>query len=668
MESLRRLQDAIIAEDSQALKNAPLSGILEDSISDDLYGTLEFATSKERGGLMNADEMLIDAVDQTLERGDDILQIVGLAIKNGATPNAYVTVNFENSQGFEEITVIHIIVYAWRRYIETSVDYKNLLNVVGLLCAAGADVMLPVTDPKVLLERKRKENINVSAVDVMERVGKPKSVLSFILEEGKKQSDDDEEVSEGEEDEAVFLSDVLLRYIAVFTAFRNTLGDVKDIVRNNTFIARSINLKVFITPTEAEEMTDLAERIGLFLDNPYGLTGMEGDQKLLECVAVFANRCAKKLLESKTITVDGAMDAFYQAVRSFNGVAAKMIVEYGLFIRYNTVSNLIYFAKLKSIERLQLSAEFLTGILIMLVEHGSTLDREQLGELSTFSEASFNEIMDVQNTPYWRRACSAPGPELRSDVRQLARELNVDPGMDRDGLCEIFKKLSARKNVKSSAPPGAEECENVNILTRDISDYSDLDLTVIRDSNNKKYCFEAIDYPRIIRSGINAYTNNPITETSLEGMKAKYNTLMALGLPLESTGIAAAMEKLKRNDGGSADYELWVRARRDHFLNIIASPGIEISKEVFLGSERQGALTIEEMQDVINDVGQENRIQLSPMNNREHAFRDFAMTFMEYLDEEQQAEDPKAAVESLFARLKMAIDAITEPVSEEIEE
>jgi hypothetical protein len=680
MDSLRKLQDAIIADDKGAIKEVPLSGIFSDVISDDLYGTLEFATNKKYGDFMDPDELLVDAVDQTLERGDDILQLVGLAIKNGATPNMYVTVNYETNEGFQDITVLHIIVYAWRRYLDMPTDYRNLMKVVALLCAAGADVMLPVTNPTVLIERKRKENRNASAAEIMSSVGKPKSVLAYIMSEGKKE-EVDLEVEEDEEEEASYLSDVLLRYIAIFTAFRTTLGDVKDVAREDYFVASSLHLKVYISEAEVADMTVIAERIGLFLDNPYSLTGFEGDQKLLECVGIHANRCAKKLLDSNTITIEGAKAAFFEAIRSFNGTGAKLIVEFGLFITYNMVSVIIFLARLKTHEQLQLSAEFQTGILLMLVERGTTLDREQLGELSSFSETSFNAVMDEQDVPYWRRACSAPGAKLRSDVRELARELNIDPDMDRKGMCEALTSLSeggqvaakSRTARKTRADVGNSltrteglHCENEKLLAREISDYSRLDLHVIRDSGNgKNYCFESVDYPKILRSGVNVYTDNPISETDLQSMQAKYNTLTALGLPLESTGITEALKKLGRNTGGSADYELWVRARRDHFLNLISSAPVGIDQDLFIKSERNGGLTIQEMEAIIDTVGDTDEVKLSPMNNREHALRDFALTFMEYLDDAQDADDPIAAVEGLFDRLKEAISLVVNVEEEE---
>lgn len=671
MESLKILQEIIRTGDKTRGSKFPLERVIPDIISDDVYGTLTVGTSSDfNGGVLSPDDLLVEAIEETIIRGQDVFQLVGLAIKNGATPNLYVTVNRHTDDGLTEITVLHVLVYAWRFYLEKGDDYQSLLSIVAMLCAAGADVKLPVTDPEILVERRRKIKKSVSAAEVMEEIGTPKSVIAYIAEARNNKVDD--------EDEAFYLSDEILRYIAVFTAFRGTLGDVKDIIREDYFVAGDIQLRVPIRESDADRAATLSIMIGEFLDDPTHMSGTEGDQKLKECIGLHANRCVKQLLEGDTITVRGAEEAFLEAVDSYNGVGVALLVEYGFRPRYNHIDRVIFFGELKEHQGLHLSAEIQTGILVKLVKLGLSLDHEQLAEVGTFSETTFFAISELQSVPYWRRTCDAPGNYVRSDLRSLARELDLDPELDKDSLCREFnaiasvttgslsdasRKLKMRKLQVEGTTLGdlangdvnkSVKCKNEAMLSRKVNNYSQLDLHCVRDSGDDEiYCFEAIDYPKILRSGLNVYTNSPISVTDLAKIRAKRDTLVSLGLPLESTGIEAAIAKLHAK-GNSEDYELWVRARRDHFLDMINSPEVDLSRLIFTEDEENGGLSIQEMQDIINLIGERNNLHLSPTNNREHALRTFALTFMEYIDDSESSDDPNEAslgVQRLFNEL-----------------
>lgn len=686
MKTLQELQEIIRTGNKVAGRDFSLERVIPDEISDELYGTLVLGTSEDfNGGVLSADELLVEAIEETIRRGEDVFQLVGLALKNGATPNLYVTVNFHTDEGLTDITVLHIIVYAWRIFLERGENYRLLLHIVAMLCAAGADVKLPVTDPEILVQRRRKLKRSVSTAQVMEDVGIPKSVLAYIVEAQNGYDEDDEE--------AFNLSEMLLKYIAVFTAFRNTLGDVKDIIHDDFFVAGDIQVSVEISETDAEDVGRLAIMIGELLDEPSHMSGTEGDEKLKECIGLHANRCAKQLLESDSITIEGAEEAFLEAVDSYNGVGVALIVEHGFRPRYNHLDRIIFLGELKEHQGLHLSSEIQTGILFKLVKLGLSLDHEQLSELGSYSESTFFAISEQQSIPYWKRTCSAPGKYVRDDLKALARELDLNPELEKDALCSEFnaiasatvgslseasKKLRTRKlqvagttlgDVVKGETSKPVECENEGMLSRPLDDYSNLDLHCVSEGDGKKsYCFEAIDYPKILRSGVNFYTNVPLSVSDLAEIRAKRDTLIMLGLPLESTGIEAAIAKL-HSTGGSEDYELWVRARRDHFLDVVNSSEIGLSRLTFTDDEVDGGLSIDEMQDIINKIGRRNDLHLSPTNNREHAVRSFALTFMEYIDDiEDQAESPEeatAGVRMLFDELVQYVQEYEQPEPEE---
>jgi hypothetical protein len=663
MQGLVELQEIIRRGDAEEVAQFRLNRIIPDEVSDDLYGTLKLASSKDfQGNILSPDELLTEAIEDTLTRGFDVFQLIGLALQNGASPNGYVTVNYYDEEGRQNTTILHILAYAWRAYLERGnpEDPTDLLMIVAILSAAGTDVKLPVTDPEILLERRRAIKKSASAAGVMKEVGEPRSVLGYLA------ADDSE------------LADEILKYVAVFTAFRGTLADIKYIVKDQYFTAGDIQLQVPVSASDAEFMAEIAETIGEILDEPSHMSGLEGDEKLYRCAGLHANRCLNQLLEGGNVTSSGVEDAFLNAVESCNGVGVSLLIAHGFVPRYNHVDRVIFYGKLKEYQGFKLSAEMQTGILIKMVEHGVCLDHEQLGEVGAYSEVTFRTISEMQSVPYWRRVCGAPGTYVRTDLKNLARELDINPELDKNSLCEEFmtivsvepdnlisnaKKLQTRKrqvagttlkNLVDGDFKKEPQYENAHLLTRDVSDYSSMDLHCIRDTGNgQNYCFETIDYPKVLRSGINPYTNNPISVGDLEAIRSKRDTLVMLGLPLESTGIEAAMEKL-RSKRGSEDYELWVRARRDHFLKIVDSRVIDLDSGLFANDESEGGLSIETMEEILNNVAGRDDLRLSPTNNREHALRSFALTFMEMLDEAQQVREPqasRAAVRDLTAAL-----------------
>lgn len=652
MQGLVELQEIIRRGDADEVAQFRLNRVIPDEISDDLYGTLVLAVSKNfQGNILSPDELLTEAVEDTLTRGSDVFQLIGLALKHGASPNGYVTVNYYDEDGKQRTTILHILAYAWRAYLERGNpdDPTDLLMIAAILSAAGADVKLPVTDPEILLQRRRYLKKSASAAGVMEEVGEPRSVLGYFA------ADDSE------------LADEILKYVAVFTAFRGTLADVKYIVKDQYFTAGDIQLQVPLSASDAEFMAEVAETIGEILDEPSHMSGLEGDEKLYRCAGLHANRCLQQLLDGGNLTPFGIEDAFLNAVESCNGVAVSLLIAHGFVPRYNHIDRVIFYGKLKDFQGLKLSAEMQTGILIKMVEHGVCLCHEQLGEVGGYSEVTFKTISEMQSVPYWRRVCGAPGTYVRTDLKNLARELDINPELDKDSLCAEFnavvsvepdslvtnsKKLQTRKrqvagttlkNLVDGDYKKEPEYENAHLLTRDVSDYSSTDLHCVRDTGTgKHYCFETIDYPKVLRSGINPYTNNPISVGDLEAIRSKRNTLVMLGLPLESTGIEAAMAKLRSNRGAE-DYELWVRARRDHFLKMVDSRRIDLDSGLFANDERDGGLSIEGMEEILNSIAGREDLRLSPTNNREHALRTFALTFLEMLDEAQNIPNPDAS-------------------------
>ena len=827
-----------------------LSRILPEYVTEDVYGTLALATNPDvpnqtappgspsrpesRYHVIDPNDLLVEGIEETITRGFEFFQLAGLAIKNGASPNLYVTVRIpildqDGIQiGDEQMSVMHVIAYAWKVYMERGYDYRPLLAIIALLCAAGSDARLPVTDRKILLERKRDEAPDpacVSAAEVISTSGAPRSVLNVIA-----QSQDLPELLEGYPNaellvhDSDYLSTTILKYIAVFTAFKGTLADVRRINIDGTFTAGDLQLSVPIRYQDRLDVIDLASQIGEALDDPSHMSGEEGPQKLNSCMNVHANRCAALILASKMITIGQAEDAFFEAVHAYNGKGVELMIDNAFVPKYNHVDRMLFIALKKKGEALPISAEIITGMIVMMSEKGVSLDNQQMRIAGIVSQPTFTRLSEIQLEPYWQRTCRVPGDYVRQDLRQLARTLDLNPELDKASLCAEFRSISSvttsslssasrrlqsekmsipsttlgdligrstlrtpvrgnrspvsrsgaspgreapgptsrtqrtptpgpasqplrtpegvtsrtpasestrppssarsrpRVNVSVQvndedrtppegqeyglpedevqaqlddemdqgenreefeehfeeqqvtsqvspqvtsrvvsqspqvispeqpqvvstryapicnprddlAPENNETCANASQLTRAPATYSKLDLHRVRDSSNgRTYCFESVDYPTLLRTRTNEYTGARLTTMDLEAINAKYRTLVDLGLPLESESIEHGIKRLKGH-GTHQDYELYVRSKRDAFLALLNDPEIGISTELFTYEPEDGGLLIDEMQEIINNIGRSQNITLTPLDNREHALRSVAMTFMEYVEE-----------------------------------
>lgn len=670
--SLNELQEIVLAGDKVAGQNFVIEKVLPDIISDEIYGTLAFATNTrkelEKYSVLNPNELLIEGVEETIERDWEFFQIAGLALKNGASSNLYVTV--PTDQG---LSVLHIIVYAYKLFLERGEDYASLVAIVCLLCSAGSDVRLPVTDRDILLQRMR-ERETVSLAEVIDRVGPTKSVMGWLSEQPRTPL---AKVNDWEP--TVYLEDLLLKHIAVYTVFRKSLADVKNAIQEPIFTSDSLGMVVQMTKKDYASVSALSKEIGEVLDEPSHIGIIESASKLSSLLNVHANRCAKSILEGRKISEEPFTalemeEAFLEAVDAYNPEGANMIMDYGFVPKYNHVDRIMFLAATKYFEELYLSSEILNGILVSMAKRGICFDREQLIFLSTFSEKTYQEINEIEGIPYWKRLCSAIGDWVRSDVKALARELDLDPEMSRAQLCEefgkinllteeggalVFKRLRWDKKVSRLRTMGGDtediilndksdpfSCVNYEHLTRDALTYAEIDLHHVVERDGQIYCFETIDYPKLIETGVNPYTGNPISTFQLEKMTAKYNTLKKLRLPMESRGIDVALKMLKEGTS-RGDYEMYVRKNRDRFLDLIFEEGFE--KELFTQD-----LSVQEMEELINYVFEKNYISLSPVGNREHALRSFAMLYMEEYDRRylQDREYMSEWVEDLVLALK----------------
>ena len=448
MSALQELQRSMKSGKPSDFK---LARMLTTYVTEDLFGTLALASDPDspdpRYGVIAADNLLVQAIEETIRAGLEAFQLAGLALRHGANPNLYVTVRVLDDEGDERMTVLHIIAYSWKIYIESGPDYNYLLAIIGLLCAAGSDTRLPVTDRKVLLERKRlaaPDPSCVSSVDVLSEVGVPKSVLNLIA-----QTTELPELLEGYPNEVLlsyrddFLSTLMLKQIAIFTAFKGTLGDIARITSDDMFTAGDLQLSVPVRGRDKDMAIDLAAQIGEALDDPSHISGLEGPEKLRSCMNIHANRCAELILSSQTITIGEAEDAFFECVHAYNWKGIKLMIDNTFVPKYNHVDRILFIALKKRDEALPISAEILMGMLVFMSEYGTSLDNPQMRVAGIVSQSTFTRLSEIQLEPYWQRTCKAAGQHIRQDIRQLARTLDLNPELDKATMCREFANIAS---------------------------------------------------------------------------------------------------------------------------------------------------------------------------------------------------------------------------------
>lgn len=655
MTSLQRLQALIQKRDREAGRELNLEGLLPQKVSDDTYGTLLMALKL---GIISANDLLVEGVEETIERGGEFFQIIGLALRGGANPNMYVTVR----QSDGNVGIVHILYYAWLITPKTLTEMEReipdlgafeaadeleatqnlMLDVLAILVTAGSDASMPVVNIEQLIERRREIlREPISQAEVLIEVNKPLSIRTLIL---------DDPAERGFVESAIEVLDF-------FDKNRRNVGDFAQYTKDD----------------EGRIQNNISLEIVQLLDQPTHL-GID-PEIFTSCVNVHANRCVKKLLASEQVTFADAEDGFLEAVDSYNLGAAIQIIRAGFKPRYNHVDRIILRARDKHNDDLPISEAMMNRVLIELVERGVGIDDQQLFLLYQTSQATHDKIKDLLKVPYWKRTCTIPGNYIRPDLRSLARELNLAPDASKADICHELKALDSANpkellNVKQrlqhqklesqvtslgdlqhrnalAATHSGEQggiCKNANLLSREETDYADIDLVIIEERHNS-YCFETPDFAALLDSGINPLTGNKIPEVKLEEIRGKLNALRTYELSEETVGLKAALAKIKEVD--TDEYENFIKQRTADFVKLVGEAGI--SQDYFTASIAEGGLTSEEMQFIARGVsGQKSRFNLE---SREHSRRALAATIMELIDEAKTLEvqeEKLALIESIF--------------------
>lgn len=465
-------------------------------IDQDIFYTLVRA-GKHR--VVDPNELLVTGTNYTIEEGTDFLKLVGLAIREGASPNIYVSVEDPNGRD----TVLHILYYIWTILPKDAVDIQeiyqtievddkgnevettvsdveaytilderinNAMALVAMLAVAGSDITMPVSDPEVLLKNRRNRDSKASQVVAF----RDAALTNGGILDRKFEYDEEEE-------RTICVENCNLRY---------TRAPVEELIGNNEDYPELVDqfMEVYfyykkhrlgldkLMPDDEVVVNivvnlDLADSLGVIeetvIQENEMVSGYSADgtpimetietEKIQErpfpelenFIDVHAKKSVEKILKMGNannpkygiLTVKEAEDDFLRAVDVYNVPVAIALLRTGLRPRYENINRIILRSREKFDGGLPASSAALNRILVEMVERGVGIDEEQLRLVGYFSPSTHDELRRLLKVPFWKRTCSAPGDVIRPDLQKLARELNLPPDMNKKGICEEFEKM-----------------------------------------------------------------------------------------------------------------------------------------------------------------------------------------------------------------------------------
>jgi hypothetical protein len=639
--------------------NIAIDGVIPDVLDNDVFYTLMKSC---KDGLIGADDLLVEAVERTIINGSEYIQFVGLALRLGATPNLYVTTTDDSNS----MTVLHIAYYAWEyapsneeelsKYyenvvvnVELELDYitDRLSEIYAVLCVAGADFRLPVTNAAILLERKRNaadDKDSVVQTDAFKcSDGELESVSSLI---DKHETDRSQKVL----DTAEF-----------YTYNRKKLDDYvfSDVHKYALEIINLLDIAEFVTRYEVEildgENIYLEERVV-----PDLMTCIE--QHSNKCVDVILNMRNPNLENQGIINYAEAKEAFMESVNFYNIPTAISLIRAGVVPSYNDLTRIILLSRDKKDEGFPASCAALNRILVETANRGISLDDVQLKEVGMISQSTFAAIKAIQDIPYWRRTCEVPGGFVRPDLKRLARELNIPADGDKASICTELHRLDQadaedltktalnlqekklRDKSRSIGTVIAQQkgtaeihkgpvCVNGSYLSKPEYEYADGDLVELIDGDDV-YCFEAKDFPALLepeehgKTICNPHTGRPLNEAEIEEIRGKMRALERMGLPLESKGISHGIKQLKTIYTHDHVNE-YVEAKVLEFFELAGEHGINV--DFFRASPEEGGIPNESLEAIAQTYFNDSEIRFMIMNRTE-CMRDFCSMFMDEID------------------------------------
>jgi len=263
------------------------------------------------------------------------------------------------------------------------------------------------------------------------------------------------------------------------------------------------------------------------------------------------------------------------AIKYLNIVAFEKFVNNGATLNYSEINDLILKMKKYHDGGDVISLTQTKEFLLYLIQRGQTLDKYQADLLKEIDMNVYNVVVKEYNAPYWKKICSSK-TETPDRLKTLAYQLNLNPEVEKDVLCERIKKIlqSDPEKVKKSAVDRQIAriqssasyinefsstlnltCSNKSVLKGNIYDYPDPDLGFYRDSQDALWCFTSNNFRKIMEQKKNPYTVQQFPEDFLLDVKSKMEYISKYrNIDDEPPLISETLDKIKLNDEITNDW------------------------------------------------------------------------------------------------------------------
>lgn len=451
---LRDLQKILLGKRKEPLSPIEIRNLFSYPTTPESILYIITALNKKK---IDPNTTLIQAIANATKKED--LVPVALSIRYGADPNLYV--NAPN------IGNIHILGYV---YLVLKNNDTALLNaVVIMLMASGADPHLPIFDSKGGAIKDE-----FSLLDPI----RGQSVTEWLYSQG--------------------------------------IDTIVPLIKNQNY-----------DKVDKRYMTTIAT----FLDRDDLL---QLDPRLDEVIGAHAIKILEKHEGKANRDIGLRTSKDYLNLTSY-----EKFVDAGAYLNYAEVNDMIL--SLKAYKDLGdiISAGQVRQMLLYSISRGEILDKDQLDMIEKIDETTYNRVVKAYSIPYWQKVCKTAKGSVPDKLKLLAYRLNLYPEYPKGVLCNQIQKISQAdpETVKKSAierqrtrirsdvafinqfsdnKPPVINCSNRSVLKTNIYDYPDVDIAYYMDDQESLWCFNSVNFVKILERGKNPYTNQPFPDFFLE--------------------------------------------------------------------------------------------------------------------------------------------------------
>lgn len=159
---------------------------------------------------------------------------------------------------------------------------------------------------------------------------------------------------------------------------------------------------------------------------------------------------------------------FDTAISYYNQKCIDYLLEVGVIPEYSIRSNTIRASKIVHANFPALS-ESLNKSIVDYVKEGYGLDNAQILELN-FTPHTQEAIKEQYSTPAWIHMCKVRSGDLNQDIKEVARQVGLPIGSNKDQICDNLEKLAKGNPVTVKEASYKLNKERIKILSSNAGD------------------------------------------------------------------------------------------------------------------------------------------------------------------------------------------------------